>query len=174
MIMKKWVLVFAVMLGAAPLLNAQRIVYVDTEYILTKMADYKTANKKIDTLAGQWKEEITQHRNAIQRQKDEFKNKEYLLTQQQKAQKQSEIANAEQNLRTLQNQRFGPNGNLFKKRQDLIKPIQDRIYNAIKKMAEQRGYDIVLDKSEGISILYADTTLDKSEEIIRILKLNKK
>jgi len=86
-----------------------------------------------------------------------------------KEKKEDQLFNKEKDLRDLQRKRFGFEGDLFKKRQELIKPIQDKVYNAVQRMAANRGYDFVLDKSEGITIIFADPKLDKSEDVLREL-----
>ena len=92
-----------------------------------------------------------------------------MLSEDLKTKRQDQLFIKEKAVRDLQRQRFGFEGDLFKKRQELIKPIQDKVYNAVQKMAVQRGYDFVLDKSEGITIIFADPKLDKSEDILKDL-----
>ncbi|MCC7526569.1 MAG: OmpH family outer membrane protein, partial [Chitinophagaceae bacterium] len=84
-----------------------------------------------------------------------------------------ELFNKEKELRDLQRQRFGYEGDLFKKRQELVKPVQDKVYNAVEKLAVEKGYDFILDKSEGITVIFADPKLDRSEDILKSLGVNK-
>ena len=98
-----------------------------------------------------------------------FEAEQVMLTEELRKKREDQLFNKEKELRDLQRKRFGFEGDLFKKRQELIKPIQDKVYNAVQKMAVLRGYDFVLDKSEGITIIFADPKLDKSEDILKDL-----
>ena len=99
----------------------------------------------------------------------DFEAEQVMLTPELKKKREDELFVREKEVRDLQRKRFGFEGDLFKKRQELIKPIQDKVYNAVQKMAVQRGYDFVLDKSEGITIIFADPKLDKSEDVLKEL-----
>ena len=99
----------------------------------------------------------------------EFDAEQIMLTAELKKRKEDQLFAREKELRDLQRKRFGFEGDLFRKRQELVKPVQDKVYNAIQKMAAARGYDFVLDKSEGITIIFADPKLDKSEEVLKEL-----
>jgi len=150
--------------------HSQRFVYVDTEYVLSKMPAYDAANSTIDSLAQAWQQDINDRQLAVEEMNSQFQKNEYLMTEQQKVVKQAEIDDARKAARAMQSSRFGFKGDLFKKRQELIKPLQDQIYAAIKKMAEQRGYDFVFDKTTGVSILYAKSSFDMSEELLRVVE----
>ena len=106
---------------------------------------------------------------ALDRLYREFDAEQVMLTAELKKRKEDQLFNREKELRDLQRKRFGFEGDLFRKRQELVKPVQDKVYNAIQKLAASRGYDFVLDKSEGITIIFADPKLDKSEEVLKEL-----
>ena len=167
--MKKILLVicsiFLVAIGAI----AQRYAIVDTKYILDKMPDYKEAQKKLDQFSEQWQKEIDTKQTDLDKMYKNFEAEQVLLSDELKKKREDELFVKEKELRDLQRQRFGFEGDLFKRRQDLVKPIQDKVYNAIQKIAVNRQYDFILDKSEGITIIFADPKLDRSEDVLREL-----
>jgi outer membrane protein len=148
---------------------AQRYAIVDTKYILDKMPDYKEAQKKLDQFSEQWQKEIDTKQTELDRMYKNFEAEQVLLSEELKKKREDELFVREKDLRDLQRQRFGFEGDLFKRRQDLVKPIQDKVYNAIQKIAVNRQYDFILDKSEGITIIFADPKLDRSEDVLREL-----
>jgi outer membrane protein len=99
----------------------------------------------------------------------DFEAEQVMLTPELKKRREDQLFAREKELRDLQRRRFGFEGDLFKKRQELVKPVQDKVYSAVQKLASARGYDFVLDKSEGITIIFADPKLDKSEDVLREL-----
>lgn len=149
--------------------NAQRYAIIDTKYILDKMADYKDADKKLKDLSDQWQKDIDDKQISLDRMYKNFDAEQYMLTEELKKKREDELFQKEKEIRDLQKKRFGYEGDLFKERQKLVKPIQDRVYNAVQKMAVNRGYDFVLDKSEGITVIFADPKLDKSEDVLKDL-----
>ncbi|HKP31724.1 MAG TPA: OmpH family outer membrane protein [Chitinophagaceae bacterium] len=157
-----------VMLGAVAV-NAQRYAIVDSKYILEKMTDYRDAQKKLDQVSEDWQREIDQKQSTLDKMYKEYEAEQVMLSDELKKKREDQLFNLERELRDLQRKRFGFEGDLFKKRQELIKPIQDKVYNAIQKLAVQRSYDFILDKSEGITVIFADPKLDKSEDILREL-----
>ncbi len=167
--MKKILFVLLILLGGMYAANAQRYAIVDSKYILEKMQDYKDAQKKLDDFSAQWEKEIDQKQSNLDRMYKEYEAEQVMLSDELKKKREDQLYNLERELRDLQRKRFGFEGDLFKKRQELIKPIQDRVYNAIQKIAVQRSYDFILDKSEGITVIFADPKLDKSEDILKEL-----
>jgi outer membrane protein len=149
--------------------NAQRYGIVDTKYILDKMPDYKEAQKKLDQFSEQWQKEIEGKQAELDKMYKDFEAEQVMLSDELKKKRQTEIFNKEKETRELQRRRFGFEGDLFKRRQELIKPIQDRVYNAIQKIAVAKQYDFILDKSEGITVIFADPKLDRSEDVLREL-----
>ena len=149
--------------------HAQRYAIVDSKYILEKMQDYKDAQKKLDQVSEDWQKEIDAKQATLDRMYKEYEAEQVMLTDELKKKREDQLFNLEKELRDLQRKRFGFEGDLFKKRQELIKPIQDKVYNAIQKIAVQRSYDFILDKSEGITVIFADPKLDRSEDVLKEL-----
>jgi outer membrane protein len=164
--MKK--ILFAVLLSVAAIAgNAQRYAIIDSKYILDKVPEYKEAQKKLDNFSELWQKELDQKQTAMDRMYKEYDAEQVMLTDVLKKKREDELYNKEKELRDLQKKRFGFEGDLFKKRQELIKPIQDRVYNAVQKLAVEKLYDFILDKSEGITVIFADPKLDKSDDVLR-------
>jgi outer membrane protein len=148
---------------------AQKYAIIDTRYILDKMPEYKLAQKQLDDVAAGWQKDIDGKQADLDKMYKDFEAEQVMLSDELKKKREDQLFMKEKELRDLQRKRFGFEGDLFKKRQELIKPIQDKVYNAVQKMAVQRGYDFVLDKSEGITIIFADPKLDKSEDVLKDL-----
>ena len=148
---------------------SQKYAIIDTRYILDKMPDYKDAQKKLDDFAQVWQKEIDDQQADLDKMYRDFEAEQVMLSDELKKKREDQLFNKEKALRDLQRKRFGFEGDLFKKRQELVKPVQDKVYNAIQKMAVARGYDFILDKSEGITVIFADPKLDKSEDVLREL-----
>ena len=149
--------------------HAQRIIVVDTKYILDKMPEYKDAQKKLDQISMQWQKEIDDKQSALDKMYKDYESEQVMLSDTLKKKREDQLFNREKEVRDLQRKRFGYEGDLFKMRQELVKPIQDKVYNAIQQIAVNRMYDLILDKSEGITVIFADPKLDKSEDILRAL-----
>ncbi|MFM7566814.1 MAG: OmpH family outer membrane protein [Flavobacteriales bacterium] len=148
------------------LLQAQTYAFIDSEYILDNVPEYKEAKEKLDKMADTWTKEIEERFAVIKTQKDNFNKEEILLPQEEKAKRKEEIEKLEKETIDLQTQRFGLNGDYFIKRQELIKPIQDRIYTAMKKVAKSDGYTFVFDKSNQSNLIYADKEADISNLVL--------
>jgi outer membrane protein len=148
---------------------AQKYAIIDTRYILDKMPDYKLAQKQLDDVTADWQKDIDAKQVQLDKMYKDFEAEQVMLSDELKKKRTDQLFVMEKELRDLQRKRFGFEGDLFKKRQELIKPIQDKVYNAVQKMAVTRSYDFVLDKSEGITIIFADPKLDKSEDVLRDL-----
>jgi outer membrane protein len=149
--------------------EAQRYAIVDTKYILDKIPDYKEAQKSLDIVSEQWQKEIDARQADLDRMYRNFEAEQVMLSDELKKKREDELFMREKELRDLQRKRFGFEGDLFKKRQELVKPIQDKVYMAIQKIASNRQYDFILDKSEGITVIFADPKLDRSEDVLREL-----
>lgn len=161
------ILLLAVLFCAIPFFSqAQKYAYVDTEYILQNIPDYKSAQGQIDNLSTQWQKEIEAKYAEIDKLYKAFQAEQILLTEEMKRKRENEIIAKEKEVKELQKARFGVDGELFKKRQELIKPIQDKVYNAIKALAEKGSYAVIFDKSSGASLLYTNPKFDKSDDIL--------
>ena len=166
--MKK-ILLLTCLLGMSVAGFSQKYAIIDTRYILDKIPDYKTAQKQLDDIAASWQKDIDTRQTELDNMYKSFEAEQVMLSDDLKKKREDQLFNKEKDLRDLQRKRFGFEGDLFKKRQELVKPIQDKVYNAVQKMAVLRGYDFVLDKSEGITIIFADPKLDKSEDVLKEL-----
>jgi len=164
-------IIFSVIISLAiPYMNAQKFAFVDSEYILGQMDSYQKAQKQIDDLAEQWQKELDEKTKTIEQKVNDLKKNEILLPEDLRIEKEAEIASLQDELRAFQSKKFGVGGDLFRKRKELIQPIQRKIYKAIESLAEENNYSFVLDKSKNSNILYADPKYDKSDAIIRKLK----
>ena len=167
--MKKILLLAFTVCAFAFASKAQRYAIVDTKYILAKMPEYTDAQKKLDQQSEVWQKEIDDKQEVLSKMYKDFEAEQVMLSDELKKKREDEIFNREKEVRDLQRKRFGFEGDLFKKRQELVKPIQDKVYNAIQKIAVNRMYDFILDKSEGITVIFADPKLDKSEDVLKEL-----
>ena len=167
--MKKSFFIALALLLAFSTTNAQRYAVIDSKFILEKIREYKDAQVQLDNFSILWQQEIDQKQAALDKMFKDYDAEQVMLPDALKKKREDELYNKEKELRDLQRKRFGFEGDLFKKRQELIKPIQDKVYNAVQKMAVEKQYDFILDKSEGITVIFADPKLDKSEEVLRIM-----
>ncbi len=167
--MKKILLGLGFCLMMAFTASAQKYAIIDTKYILDKMPDYKQAQKTIDATAEIWQREIDTRQEALNKMYRDFDAEQVMLSEDLKKKREDELFNKEKEVRDLQKKRFGFEGDLFKERQKLIKPIQDKVYTAVQRLAVNRSFDFILDKSEGITVIFADPKLDRSEDVLREL-----
>ncbi len=165
--MKKIISLAIVMLISIAATNAQRYAIIDTKYILEKIPEYKDADKKLKDISTQWQKEIDDKQAELDKLYKNYDAEQFMLSDELKKKRETELFNKEKEVRELQKKRFGYEGDLFKERQRLVKPVQDKVYNAIQKIAVAHSYDFVLDKSEGITVIFADPKLDKSEDVLR-------
>lgn len=169
--MKKLLFTLAIIVMGSMSAFAQRFAYVDTEYILNKISSYKEAQNKLDGMVVVWNEEIEQKYNEVKQLYAKYQAEEFLLTDEMKKKRQDEIITKEQLANELQKQRFGYEGDLFKKRQELIQPLQEKVYNAIEKLATNSGYDFIFDKAAGGStLLYTNSKYDLSEQVLKSIQ----
>ncbi|MBL0233667.1 MAG: OmpH family outer membrane protein [Chitinophagaceae bacterium] len=148
---------------------SQKYALIDTRYILDKLPEYKQAQKSLDSIAADWQKDIDTKQATLDKMYKDYDAEQVMLSDELKKKREDQLYNKEKELRDLQRKRFGFEGDLFKKRQELVKPIQDRVYNAVQRISVARGYDLVLDKSEGITVIFADPKLDKSEDVLKEL-----
>jgi outer membrane protein len=165
--MKKTLLLSTVFLALAFTCLAQRYAIIDTKYILNKIPEYKDADVKLQQIGAQWQKEIDDKQSQLDKMYKNYEAEQFMLTDELKKKREDELFIREKEVRELQKKRFGYEGDLFKERQRLVKPVQDKVYNAVQKMAIAKAYDFVLDKSEGITIIFADPKMDKSEDVLK-------
>jgi outer membrane protein len=165
--MKKILVLFLIYFSINGGLLAQRYAVIDSKYILAKLPEYKAAQLKLDEFSQQWQQEIDKKSADLDRMYKEYDAEQVMLSDDLKKKREDELYNADKDLKDLQRKRFGYQGDLFKKRQELIKPIQDRVYNAVQKLAASKLYDFILDRSEGITVIFADPKLDRSDDVLK-------
>jgi outer membrane protein len=149
--------------------SAQRYAVIDSKYILQKLPEYKLAQQRLDQISEQWQQDIDKRSADLDKMYKDFDAEQVMLSDELKKKREDELFNKEKELRDLQRKRYGYEGDLFKKRQELIKPIQDKVYNAVQKIAVTKSYDFILDKSEGITVIFADPKLDRSDDVLKEL-----
>ena len=149
--------------------NAQKFAYIDTDYILKKMPDFIQAEEKIDDYSIQWQKEIEEMYKEIERMYQNYQSEKVLLTEEMKRKREEEIIEKERKLQDLQQKYFGPEGDLYKKRQELIKPIQDRIFDAAQQLAANNKYSVIFDSSSDLIMLYSNPDLDKSDKVLELM-----
>jgi outer membrane protein len=169
----KMFLVAAVALLTTHATYAQHYCIIDSKYILDKMPDYKDAQTRLDAISKTWQDEIDGKMAEVEKMYKSYQAEKPMLSDDMRKRREDEIVAKEKSAKDLQKQRFGYEGDLFKRREEYVKPIQDRVYNAVQKMASQKGYDIVMDKAGGITLFYADPKLDRSDDVLKILGINK-
>jgi outer membrane protein len=146
--------------------NAQKFAFVDTEYMLGKMPEYNSAQKKLDDMSADWQKEIEKRLAEIEKAYKDYQTEQVVLTQEQQQKKQQEIVDKEKALKEYQKSKFGQGGELEKKRQELIKPLQDKIFDAVQKTAKLRGFDFIFDKNGEMVMLVANVKYDLSDDVL--------
>jgi outer membrane protein len=147
-------------------LQNQRIGYVDTDYILTNIPEYKDAQDELNALSEKWEKEVKAAFDKVEAMYKEYQTEAVLLPQDLKRKREEDILKKEKEAKDLQMKYFGSEGELFKKRSELVQPIQEKIYNAMQDIAETKNYAFIFDKASGASMLYANPRLDLSDEVL--------
>jgi outer membrane protein len=150
--------------------NAQKIAIVDINQVLNSLADYKKAQDDLEKIAQKWRGEIAQQQDVIKGLYNRYQAEQVLLNDTQRKQREEEIMNKEKEVREAQRVKFGAEGELFKRRQELVKPIQDKVYAAIERFATEKGYDLILDKSSSAGLIFANPTYDKTSLVVDLVK----
>lgn len=169
--MKRSALILFLLLGLANISFSQKYAFVDVKTILEKMPEYTEAQKELDDLAEKFQKEIEAKYAEIDKKNKAYQQEKILLPEDTKAQRENEIQELTNEARQLQQKYFGPNGLLFKKRKELIEPIQDKIYKAIKQLASEKGYDFIMDDKNNSNILFVNPKYDKTDDVLRKLGL---
>ena len=165
----KRIILLAVAILFATFAFSQKYAYVDTEYILNNIPVYESAKTQLEDLTKEWKKEIDAKKTSIDQMYQNYQSERILLTEELRAKREDEIMKKEQELKQLQQKYFGESGMLYKKREELIKPIQDDIYNAIKEIATEGNYAVIFDTANNLNMLYTDPRHDKSDDVLRKL-----
>ncbi len=150
--------------------QAQKIAYVDVNQIMETITDYEAAQNEIDRIAAKWRQEIAEEYDVIKGMYNRYQAEQVLLSEDGRKQREEEIMNKEKQVRDLQRERFGPEGALFRRRQELVQPIQEKVYAAIESYARDRGYDFVFDKSSSTGMIFTNPEYDKTEEVLARLR----
>ena len=166
--MRKFLLA-ALMVFAATTAGAQKFVMVDMEYILKALPAYERANEQLNQVSRKWQAEVEALNTEAQNMYKEYRNQAAFLSDEQKAKKEEEIVAKEKQASELKRKYFGPDGELFKKRESLMTPIQDEIYNVVKDICEQKGISLVLDRASDAGIIFASPKVDISNDVLHKL-----
>ncbi len=164
--MKRFALIICVAIAGAIGAMAQKFAMVDMEYVLKNIPAYEMANEQLDQLSQRWQKEVDAKASEAQTMYQNFLSDKVFLTDEQVKKREQEIVAKEKEATELRYKYFGPDGELYQKRQTLLKPIQDDIYNAIKKVAEERGYQAIFDRASSSDIIYASPRIDVSNEVL--------
>ena len=162
---------FILFLGMSMLSLGQQVAVVDVATILESMDEYKAAQQELDRIAATWQQEIAQEYDKIKSLYNKYQAEQVLLSDEMRAQRENEIMEKEKMVRELQKQKFGADGELFNKRQQLVSPVQDRVYTAIEAYANDKSIDLIFDKSSATGLIFANERYDKTEEIKKRLGL---
>ncbi len=166
-------LVIAVLAAGFMQLSAQKFALVDMEYVLKNIPAYEMANEQLNQVSQRWQREVDNLKKESDTMYKNYQSDMVFLTDEQKKKKEAEIVAKEKEATQLNYKYFGPQGELFKKRQSLMKPIQDDVYNAVKKVADERGIQTVFDRASSQSIVYASPRIDISNEVLAKLGYSK-
>lgn len=153
-------------------LSQQKFGYIDSQYILDNMPEYNEAKEKLDKFADRWRKEIEDRYEVLEKRKTEFMRVEAILPEEERKKRQEEIEELETETRELQQMRFGVNGDMFGKRKELIEPIQDKVFDALSKVASRGKYGFVFDKANQSNLIFADSKYDLSKLVMRELGIS--
>ncbi len=148
---------------------AQKFAFVDSDYILQNIPSYDAAQIELDKVSETWEAEIATEYDEIDKMYKTYKSERVLLTEEMRKKREESIMTRERTVKDLQAKYFGPDGDLSKKRQELVKPIQDAIYKAVKELSAEGSYAIIFDTASGASILYSNPRYDLSDEVLKKL-----
>jgi outer membrane protein len=157
---------FAIMFFA----TAQRIAVVDVTAVLESLPDYQKAQEQLDKVATTWRQEIAQEQDKVKGMYSKYQAEQVLLSEEMKKTREEEIMVKEKDVREMQRLKFGPEGALFKKREELVKPIQDKVYGAIERFATDKGFEFIFDKGSASGLIFSDKKNDKTEDLKDVLK----
>jgi outer membrane protein len=167
--MKKVVLILAVVLGVTIAANAQKMAFIDTEYIMDNIPAYKAAQSQLDQLSSQYQKELESIHAEIEQMYKDFQAESVLLSDDMKRKREDVIITKEKDYKQLQKKYFGPNGDLFKKRQGLVKPIQDDVFAAVQEISNDGSYSIIFDKAGGTTLFFTNPKFDLSDQVLQKL-----
>ncbi len=167
--MRKRILTLLMLVALAPTVMAQKYACVNTDYILKSIPDYAAAQRRLDKYVADWQKELQDKQSELDAMRASYEQESYLLPDNLKRRRQEELKEKEQEIKELQRQRFGAEGDLDKKRAELLKPVQDRVYTAIERMAHEKNYAFIFDKAGSATILFSNKKYDISNEVLELL-----
>lgn len=171
--MKKLVLLFSLFIAFAFNGYSQKFALIDMEYILKNISSYETANQQLEAVSKKWQAEVETAQQEVQNMYKSYQSEQVFLSADQKTKKETEIVDKEKAAQELKRKYFGADGELFKRREALIKPIQDDVYNAVKEISDAKGYQLVLDRASASSVIFASPRIDISNEVLAKLGYSK-
>lgn len=171
--MKKLMLLFGLLIAFSVSGQAQKFALIDMEYILKNISSYENANQQLEAVSKKWQSEVEAAQQEIQNMYKTYQSELVFLSADQKTKKETEIVEKEKAAQELKRKYFGPEGELYKRREALVKPIQDDIYNAIKEISDAKGYQLVLDRASASSVIFASPRIDISNEVLAKLGYSK-
>ena len=171
--MKKILIALCFVAAAAFGASAQKFALVDMDYVLRNLPDYEMANEQLNQVSQRWEKEIVALQKEAETMYKNYQADMVFLTQEQQNKRAEEVAAKEKEVAELRSKYFGPEGELYKKRQSLMKPIQENIYNAVKAVSEERKYQVIFDRASSQSIIFASPTIDVSNEVLAKLGFSK-
>lgn len=164
--MKKLVALLVLLMGVVGFTNAQKFAIVDMEYILKHVPAYESANEQLNQVSKKWQSEVETKMQAVQGLYKTYQTEVVFMSPEMKTKRENDIVDKEKAAQELKRQYFGPEGELFKKRQSLMKPIQDEVYNAIQTVSNDKGYQLVFDKSSAMNIIFSSPKIDISDDVL--------
>lgn len=172
--MKKLILGILLIFGTSFVIQAQKFGYIDSDYILENVPEYQEAKSKLDKLAERWTKEIEDRYVVLKNKKENFAREEVLLPAEEKKKRAEDIEKLETEAMEMQKLRFGVSGDYFQKRQELVKPIQDKVFEAMQKVASKKNLTFVFDKANQSNLVYADSKMDISDDVLKEMGYNPK
>ena len=145
---------------------AQNYAFIDMEYILKKIPAYENANKQLESLSKEWQEKVDAEVQRVNAMYKKYQADLVFLAGKEKTKRENEIVSSENAIQELRNQYFGPQGELFKNQEKLIKPIQDAIYEAVKEIATRSGYEMIIDRASANAVIFASPRIDISDQVL--------
>jgi len=167
--MKKFVITLLAVFLFTGISFSQKFAFVDSEYILQNIPSYNAAQQELNKVSEQWETEISAEYEEIEKMYKTYQSERVLLTDEMRSKREEEIMARENEVKDLQRKYFGQEGDLYKKREELVKPIQDALYKAIKELSAEGGYAVIFDSASGASILYSNPRYDLSDEVLKKL-----
>lgn len=168
---KRSLLAFVFAVSTIMSLSAQKIALVDVNEVLSSMPEYESAQKELDRIAAEWRQQIAQEFDVVKSMYNKFQAEQVLLSAEDKIKREDEIIKKEGDIREKQKIKFGPDGELFKKRQEMVAPIQEKVFAALENYAAERGFDIIFDKGGATGLLFSNPEYDKTGDIKKKLNI---